>query len=103
MKVSETNVNFGRQAYAKEVGNAPPPEVEQPKTADVKPDRPGDKVSLSTDARAIQVAKEAVAAAPEVREDVVNVLKQEVDNGTYELNAQRIADKIVGGKIDEVV
>ena len=105
MKISENSVNLGQQAYAKEIEATKPPEVnvnkEENSVGAVK--KAGDTVSLSQDARDIQLAKDAVEAAPEVREEVVQDLKKEVDNGTYKINSNDIADKMVGSNIDEVV
>lgn len=104
MKITETNVNFGRQAYAKEVENAPPPQdVSKNQSAEPQKKIPEDKVSLSSSAKDMKIASEAVAAAPEVRQEKVTEIKTAVDNGTYQVNAEKIADKMVGYNIDELI
>lgn len=104
MKVTETNVNFGRQAYAKEVGNTPQPqEAAKAQSLETKKEIPEDKVSLSSSAKDMKIASEAVAAAPEVRQEKVYEVKAAVDNGTYQINAEKIADKMMGYNIDEMI
>ena len=101
MKISDNSVNVAQQAYAREAEATKPPE--QLNTETQKIDAPTDKVSLSANARDIQVAKNAVAATPEVREEVVQDVKKDVEAGTYQVDSEKIADKIVGSNIDELV
>lgn len=103
MKISENNVNLAQQAYGKEIEAAKPPEVPKEEANPGAVQKAGDTVSLSQSARDIRLAEEAVEAAPEVRENVVQDLKKEVDNGTYKVDSNQIADKMVGSNIDEVV
>ena len=60
------------------------------KTNDVR-----DTVSLSSIGKDIQVAKQAVGAAPDVREDVVASLKAAIKNGTYDVSGEAFADKLI--------
>jgi len=57
--------------------------------------RPAADVNLSRAARDIQLAKKAISALPEVREDRVAALKAQVENGTYRVSGEEIADLIV--------
>lgn len=57
--------------------------------------RPAADVSLSSAARDAQLAKKAINALPEVREDRVRALKAQVENGTYRVSGADIADLIV--------
>ena len=104
MKVAETNVNFARQAYVKESANIQSPQ-DMAKSAEAQQKReiPEDKVSLSSSAKDMRIASDAVAAAPEVRQEVVTGIKASVDNGTYQVNPEKIADKMVGSNIDELI
>ena len=60
------------------------------KTGDVR-----DTVSFSSIGKDIQVAKQAVSAAPDVREDVVAKLKAAIKNGTYDVSGEAFADKLL--------
>ena len=56
-----------------------------------------DEADLSQTARDVCVAQKALAATPDVREDKVAELKQKIADGTFEVNADLIADKIIEG------
>ena len=60
------------------------------KTSDVR-----DTVSFSSIGKDIQVAKQAVNAASDVREDVVASLKAAIKNGTYNVSCEDFADKLL--------
>ena len=60
------------------------------KTNDIR-----DTVSFSSIGKDIQVAKQAVSAAPDVREDVVARLKDAIKNGTYDVSGEAFADKLL--------
>ena len=76
-----------QQIYSNnKVGKAQPTK----KTNDVR-----DTVSFSSIGKDIQVAKQAVNAAPDVREDVVAKLKAAIKNGTYDVSGEAFADKLI--------
>jgi negative regulator of flagellin synthesis FlgM len=54
-----------------------------------------DTVVLSDAAKRIQEAKKQLDAIPDIREDKVAQLKEQVENGTYEIDAEKIADKML--------
>ncbi len=54
-----------------------------------------DTVSFSSIGKDIQVAKQAVNSAPDVREDVVAKLKAAIKNGTYDVSGEAFADKLL--------
>ena len=64
-------------------------------TRDTLAVRPAADVSLSSAARDIQLAKKAIDALPDVREDRVRALKAQVENGTYRVSGEDIADLII--------
>lgn len=66
-----------------------------------KPGDVRDTVSFSSIGKDIQVAKQAVSAAPDVREDVVASLKAAINNGTYDVSGEAFADKLLA-KYDEL-
>lgn len=70
------------------------------KSADVARD---DKVSLSQASKEMQLAKNAVAEQPDVREERVAALKQAIEDGQYEMDTEQMADKLVGNIISEVI
>lgn len=60
------------------------------KTADAN-----DKFEISQTAKSYQVAKQAVSAAPDIREDKVAEIKAKMASGTYTVSAEDFADKVL--------
>lgn len=54
-----------------------------------------DGVVISNIGRGFQVAKQAVAAAPDIRTDITEPIKAAVNNGTYEVSGEKFADKLL--------
>ena len=54
-----------------------------------------DTVVISDAAKRIQEAKVQLDEMPDVREDKVAKLKEQVESGTYEVNADKTADKLI--------
>lgn len=54
-----------------------------------------DKLNISSAGKDLQVAKEAVNSAPDVRMDRVNEIKNAIANGTYSVSGEDFADKIL--------
>ncbi len=57
--------------------------------------RSRDGVVISSIGKEIQVAKQAVANAPDIRMDIVEPIRAALNSGVYEVSAQRFADKLV--------
>lgn len=55
-----------------------------------------DKLQISSKGKDINVAKQALASTPDIREDLVNSIKERINNGTYEVSGEAFADKILG-------
>jgi negative regulator of flagellin synthesis FlgM len=55
----------------------------------------GDHVTLTDSARSLQKIEEAVAKAPVVNAGKVASVKQAVQSGTYQIDAGRVADKLL--------
>lgn len=60
-----------------------------------------DRLEISGTARDYQIAKQAVAACADVREDVVAPLRKSIQAGTYEVSAEKFADKLLQ-KLEEM-
>ncbi len=54
-----------------------------------------DSVQISSFGRDLQVAKEAVQNAPDVREDKVKAIKEQINAGTYNVPMSALADKLL--------
>lgn len=74
------------QTYSKQVN----------KTEEVKKtDKANDKVEISEEARLFQLAMKALKDVPDVREDKVSELKQQIESGTYKPSSKAVAGKIL--------
>ena len=58
-----------------------------------------DSVQISQMGKDYQVAKAAVAATPDVRTDLVNDIKTRMQNGTYDVSMEMLADKLLAKEI----
>ena len=87
------NQGIGIDAYVNQVqdkNNIGTPENKPEKTA-VK----ADTVVISDAAKRVQEARRQLDDIPDVREDKVSQLRSQIQNGTYEINADKIAGKMI--------
>lgn len=54
-----------------------------------------DKLEISNLGRDLQIAKQAVSAAPDIREDKVAEYKNRIASGTYEVTGESFAEKLL--------
>ena len=64
---------------------------EQPEKQPVK----ADTVELSDMGKRVQEAHKQLENIPDIREDKVAQLKEQVENGTYQPDAEEVADKMI--------
>jgi len=74
------------------------------KAYEAKPSAPGkkvagaekkDKLNVSDKAREFQIALKAAMASPSIRENKVNDIKTKIDNNSYNVSSEAVADKIM--------
>ncbi len=56
----------------------------------------GETVELSSNVKDLQYIKKAVDELPDVREDKVLDLKKQINEGTYNVNGEKLAEKMLG-------
>jgi negative regulator of flagellin synthesis FlgM len=54
-----------------------------------------DRVSLSEGSKDLQIALNAVGSSQDIRLEVVEPIKQAIESGTYVIDAEKIAEKIL--------
>lgn len=54
-----------------------------------------DEVYISSTGRDYQVARQAVLAAPDIREDKVNQIRSRIEAGTYQVSSESFAAKLI--------
>jgi negative regulator of flagellin synthesis FlgM len=94
MEITNKSQAISIDAYVKQV-------QAQPKTepAGEKDDQPQglktDTVVISDTARRIQEAQKQIQSIPDVRTDKVAEIRNQIENGTYEIKADQIAGKMI--------
>jgi flagellar biosynthesis anti-sigma factor FlgM len=58
-------------------------------------DKTSAEVNLSEDAKSIQRIMQAVQDSPEVRADVVQAIQKQIEAGTYNVNTESLAEKLL--------
>lgn len=54
-----------------------------------------DAVSISSTGKDMQIAKNAVAVAPDIRTELTDRIKAQVDTGAYDVSGESFADKLL--------
>lgn len=54
-----------------------------------------DRVQISSIGKDFQTAKAAVAASPDIREDVMAPIRAKLQDGSYQVDAESFADKLM--------
>lgn len=54
-----------------------------------------DQLQISSIGKDIQTAKAALAASPDIREDLTASIKKSIDNGTYQVDNSSFAEKLL--------
>jgi flagellar biosynthesis anti-sigma factor FlgM len=60
-------------------------------------------VNLSDRSREVQKAVEAVEAAPDIRAEEVQAIKDRIDRGGYEIDFEKTAEKMIKAFMDKMV
>jgi len=63
---------------------------------------PEEKVNLSTTAKDVQNLSNAISNLPDVREEKVQALKDQIEKGTYKVDAEKTAEKMVGESLLDI-
>ncbi|MBI5427241.1 MAG: flagellar biosynthesis anti-sigma factor FlgM [Nitrospinae bacterium] len=85
------------------VGGKPPAKSDSGVAPSAKSGGTGssEQIALSSRAKDIQRAHEAVRSAPDIRVDKVNQIKQKIADGTYRIESKDVADKVLKEIITE--
>ena len=92
---SKKNEKFEKVLNDKTNKNSPIPKNSYPES--VKPVK--DFTNISSDSKDMLIAKKAIGDAPDVREDLVEQIKNEIKNGTYEMDMEKLADRLLDSGI----
>jgi negative regulator of flagellin synthesis FlgM len=96
-----TPANSGRAGSAQAggqneaIGNKQPSNVPNPTTQAQQAGKSGESVQLSRDAQQLQKVSEKLRDQPTVNKERVAQLKQAIEDGSYQVDSQRVASKLL--------
>ena len=93
MKITDNNPYVNLDAYTKNVKDKE--RIDNQDTQAPKQVMEEDKVVLSQEAKKIQETKKLMDSIPDIREEKVAKIKAQIENGTYQVEAKKLAAKIV--------
>ena len=101
MKVSNTRNTTGEIIHLYKTNSQPTANADKHsnKTASV----PEEKVSLSAQAQDVQNIKKAINELPDVRQEKVDALKEQIHQGTYNVNGEKVAQKMIGESLLDIM
>ncbi|HXZ38108.1 MAG TPA: flagellar biosynthesis anti-sigma factor FlgM [Thermodesulfobacteriota bacterium] len=95
MKIQDMN-NDGQSIRQITQGMKPPQSEKNPPASSVtSPDAGSDRVELSPQSRDMKKIHEILATTPEMRTEKVAELKKAIADGSYRVNTEDIADKML--------
>ena len=98
-KNPQANLSAGIQRL--DSSQTPAPRARRFGGEEFKPE--SDRIELSIRGREVQRLNEMIQSTPDIRADRVEQVRIAVENGTYNVRAEMIAEKILGGEvIDEL-
>jgi negative regulator of flagellin synthesis FlgM len=97
MEITGPNPNLSVNAYLQTAGSRSSDAGQQQKTEAAPTGYQADRVELSGQAKEAQQAMAALKEMPEIRTDLVDEIKTEMDHGTYTVDAEKTA----GHMLDE--
>jgi len=100
MKINSTQQYINQSYAANNANTTAKTTAEQGKQAE---DPPSDSINLSTTTRDLQKISIASAEEPKDRAQTVEDLKQQVQSNLYTVNAEQVAEKMIGSIMNEVV
>ncbi len=97
MKISTTQ-NYINQTYANQTNSA----AQAPKTEKPADEAASDSINLSPTTRDLQKISAAMDTEPTDRATLVADLKQQVQANQYTVNAEQVAEKMIGSLMNEL-
>ena len=103
MKINDFDAGSKIQKYQSDVKTGIDRAKEPAKKTTDQADSPVDNVQLSEQSHEIVRIKEAVETAPEIRQDKVDAVKARLADGSYEVDSEEVADRILTSSLQEIV
>jgi flagellar biosynthesis anti-sigma factor FlgM len=97
MKISNTTPNYINQAYAGQMSNTANQNLKSQKPAN----EISDSINFSDETKALQQISKAIESEPSDRKQYVADIKKQVETNQYNINAETVAEKIVGSFMNQ--
>ncbi|MBU1341072.1 MAG: flagellar biosynthesis anti-sigma factor FlgM [Proteobacteria bacterium] len=103
MKISNSTPNYINQTYANQANTAASQNVKSQKTADEAANETlTDSINFSGRTKDLQKISKAMETEPADRQKYVADIKQKVETNQYNINAETVAEKMVGSLMNEI-
>ena len=99
MKISNTTPNYINQTYAGQTSNTANQNLKSQKPAN----EISDSINFSVETKALQQISKAIESEPAERKKYVADIKQKIEANQYNINAETVAEKIIGSFMDKLV
>ena len=105
MKISNSTTNLVNQAYTNNVAhqNAANANAKSEKGKEIVPNTNSANVDLSDRTKDLQKLSRALENEPVAMSEKVSRIKKEISENRYNIDADRIADKMVGSLLDKII
>jgi len=98
MKITDIQGTGVNQLQSEQTGAV---ESRADKKTESSQDATTDNIRLSQEARLMQKASQVIAQAPDVRQEKVDPLKEAVDQGSYPVDAKKVANSMIANLLME--
>ena len=96
MEINGTNPSI-MNLSSKRVESSQEPQRSSKTAEGLNPD--SDRLELSVESREISHLQDLIRSTPDVRESRIQEIRNQIESGTYNVKAEKIAEKIVGGNL----
>jgi len=101
MKISNSTPNYINQTYANQAGTNGTNAAQ--KAVKATDDGKADSINLSSKTLDLQKISKASEIQPEQRTQKLAALKESVEKNQYSMDAEKVADKILGSLMNEII
>ena len=95
MEITNNNPFTRLDAYVKNIGKEKDRVQGSPGEAPKGGGLSEDTIALSPEAKQIQEAKKLLDSLPDIREDMVAEIKEQIEAGTYNIDSEKIAFRMI--------
>ena len=93
MKIINKNLNINIASYGNRIGKKS--KIDSKSNGKSGAITNEEKVAISSNANELKKASDAIKSVPEIREEKIMRIKEQIENGTYEIDKKKIAENII--------